>query len=84
ETQVQEAALARAEHGLQQARARIVQLESEAAGALQAEAQRKQLLDLIESESHRATARVSELRGVAAKQVASQQQREAEAEVAIQ
>ncbi|BBA45255.1 MULTISPECIES: hypothetical protein [Burkholderia] len=84
ETQVQEAALARAEHGLQQARARIVQLESEAAGALQAEAQRKQLLDLIESESHRATARVSELRGVAAKQVASHQQREAEAEVAIQ
>ncbi|PRD96887.1 hypothetical protein C6P88_02995 [Burkholderia contaminans] len=84
ETQVQEAALARAEDGLQQARARIVQLESEAAGALQAETQRKQLLDLIESESHRATARVSELRGVAAKQVASHQQRGAEAEVAIQ
>ncbi|WP_176042950.1 hypothetical protein [Burkholderia stabilis] len=82
--QVQESALAQAEQGLQQARARIVQLESEAASHVRTEAQRRQWLDLIEGENQRAAARVSELRDEAAKQVASHQLREVEADLAIQ
>ncbi|PNE59669.1 hypothetical protein A8H39_00525 [Paraburkholderia fungorum] len=77
------ATLVQAELAVQQLRARVVQLDTEAAGFQRVEEQRKQWRELIETDNRRATARASELRDQQAKQASALKQRDAEAERSI-
>lgn len=75
--------LAQAERDVQNLRARIVELDTEAAGYQRVDEQRKQWRELIEAEQRRTATRVSELRDQAAKQTSALKQRDAEADRSI-
>ena len=75
--------LVQAEQDVQNLRARIVQLDTEAASFQHVEEQRKQWRELIEAEERRTAVRISELRDQAAKQTSALKQRDAEADRSI-
>lgn len=81
--QAKAATLVQAEQDVQKLRARIVQLDTEAASFQRVEEQRKQWREMIEAEQRRTAARTSELRDQAAKQTSALQQRDAEADMSI-
>lgn len=83
EAQAKTATLVQAEQDVQKLRGRIVQLDTEAAGFQRVEEQRKQWRELIETENTRTTARESELRDQAAKQISALKQRDADADSSI-
>lgn len=77
------ATLVQAEQDVQNLRARIVQLDTEASSFQHVEEQRKQWRELIEAEERRTAVRISELRDQAAKQTSALKQRDAEADRSI-